>query len=220
MVGQSYRVQQIVGNPDRQIAGGRGFGVDPKWFLLAPGRDEFNAGWVFLARILECLKSFCGEFCLAGRQWEDGQATTFPAIASGTNLEMTFCVTLRLVCQLFAGSFPFILRVRPGDDFGQMQVLGLHQQVDVFHRAMDVEVSCPPTLLRHIDKTFHFQRFGVGAPAFHFEVTALGVVLGTTFHLKCIITLAKSELDRGAEDKMVFKKGHFRCHSRAATGVF
>ena len=120
MVGQSYRVHQIVGNPDWQIAGGGGFGVDPKWFLIAPGRRELNTGWVFLTCSLECLKSFCGEFCLAGRQGKDGQAATFSDVASGTNLKVTICVALRLVSQLIAGSFPFILRVRPGDDFRQM----------------------------------------------------------------------------------------------------
>jgi hypothetical protein len=104
------------------------------------------------------------------------------------------------------GLLPFVAFVPPGNDRGDVQVVGQHQQLDVFEWPMHVQIARPPTFLRHVDEPLDLHRLGVVGEVVDGEVAGAVEVLRPAFDLERIVAARQLELDLAVKHEMIVEE--------------
>ena len=100
-----------------------------------------------------------------------------------------------------------------------MQVLGPHEQLDVFDRAVNVQVAGPPALRRQVREPLQLDGELSGAPGFQGERVGVEFVLRPALDLDGVLPGGKVQPDRSRADEVIVPEREFRGALRLAGGV-
>ena len=88
-----------------------------------------------------------------------------------------------------------------------MQILGKHQQANILHWPVDMQVSRPPAFFFHVHETVHCDQLIVGGVGLDNEIATSHSVLSTTLHLEGVIPGSELEFHPAVEDEVVIPGG-------------
>ena len=101
---------------------------------------------------------------------------------------------------------PLAALVPPGDDRRDVQVLGPHQQLDVLHRPMHVQLAGPPALRRQVHDAPQHDLDRAGSPVLDGKVPGRTGVLGAALDLERVRPRRQRERQLARKHELIAKE--------------
>ncbi len=209
VVGDADGVGHPGGDPERGVIPKRFFDVDPDARMSAGLGEELHGRRVFVLGV--------GDGQWAGEvEVEEGAAGAF--VLAGHEVVETVGVKLgEEVGGKVVG--PWVLLVPPGDDRGEVEVFGAHEEWDVGDGAMDVEVAGPPSFAGEVGEALEAVGDALGTVVGDGELAGGRGVFGAAFDLVSVGSGRELEDDFAGANEMVAPGGEAGGEDGFAGGV-